>query len=408
MPRRRLKTRQGLLHDAAADSPSGRVAGKRHLRKAQILRLLRNQGPLARVEIARTLGFNLRSVSLLVDALVGEGLLLEQAGRTTANGRRPIPVALNASAAGVLGIDVGRSSTSVAVMDLQGQSLVQQRFRSDFSSTPARQLEWLCTLLDGFLHSHKAHIPPLAGAGISTEGLSHKSRLYHGWPEAAEEIRIGLESHLGVPVIAGEDSHFLAMGEQWFGEAREVRNAAIFNLTDGLGLGLLMEGSLFEGHRKWAGQVGHLPLGQTGLPCFCGSTGCLENIASGSGLLRIAADHLPQVKSVSQLASLAAEGSKPARECFDQFARSLATGVAIVIDLFNPQVVILSGPLAAHSAAYFPQFETHLEKLAIPFMRKDTRVAVSELGKVAVLLGTCAAVFNRIYDTSQVKVESIL
>lgn len=411
-PSRRLEIRDGLLFDGAAESPAERQAGKRQLRKGQILGLLRTSGPLSRVEIARALAFNLRSVSLLVDELVAEQLVLEQEGRRTASGRRPIPVALNPAAACVLGMDVGRSSTAAALMDLQGNLLARTVAESNFSADPREQAGWVADLAARFLAGQKkGDLPPLAGMALAADGLVHRQQLPQRLADAAEPVRARLETLLGVPVFSGSDSHFLALGEQWFGQARGVRHAAVFNLTDGLGLGVIIDGKLLSGSRGWAGEIGHVPLGEAGIPCFCGSTSCLENIVSGSGLVRMAKEEgllAGRRAAAGTVAELARKGSLPARRVFDRFARGLALAATLVIDLHNPEVVVFGGSLASCGDLFLETVNTELDRLAVPYIRAATRVCVSELGEDAVLLGACAAVLNQIYDTSHVAVETLL
>jgi Zn-dependent membrane protease YugP len=113
-----LPIRPGLLITETPDTPADRVAEKRRIRKHQVLDIIRRQGPVPRVEIARTLGFNLPSVSSLVDELVSEGLASEDKAKRTPIGRRPIPVSFNPEAASIIGIDVGKTSTIGLLMDL--------------------------------------------------------------------------------------------------------------------------------------------------------------------------------------------------------------------------------------------------------------------------------------------------
>jgi predicted NBD/HSP70 family sugar kinase len=396
---------------SSLDSPAGRVAGKRKLRKGLILNALRS-GSMSRVEIARHLAFNLRSVSLLVDELIADNLVTEQAGRTTPSGRRPIPVTLNASAASVLGIDIGRTSSVASVMNLDGTVHARTDVPSSYPSDPAQQTAWVLDFVASFLDAHRHIMPPLAGAGLAAEGLVFHQVRQTSYLQVAEPLRKKLQSRLKVPVAFDSDSRFLALGEQWFGRARGLTDFAVLNVTDGLGLACVLDGKLLSGRDGWAGEIGHVPLGQPGVPCFCGSRSCLENTASASGLVRMAIEAgILKRRKASALDDLIAEaraGNGPALNLFDRFAQSLALAVTLVMDLFNPEAVILGGKLARHADLYLPAVQAELQRLVPPFVLRGTRLLVSQLCEEALSLGTCAKVLNQIYDTSHVKVDELL
>jgi len=410
VPRAKVRAFPGLVFTANFNSPADRQAGKRQLRKGQILNALRTSMK-SRVEIARELRFNLRTVSLLIDELIREGVVEEQPSRITTSGRRPVPVALRAGAACVMGIDAGRTHTQIKITDLSGSVLASVSRSSSRSRSESQHADAIEETVVGFLQENQRELPPLAGVGLAVEGVVYRRGLPEDYLGAAEPIRQQLERVLRVPVVVDSDSRFMALGEQWFGSAGGLSNVAVFNVTEGLGLACMQNGQVLYGQQGWAGEVGHVPLGDRGVKCFCGSTGCLENIASGSGIARLAqqAGLTGKVEATAaEVASLAGSGSKPALEIFDKFAGGLALAITLAMDLFNPGTIIVGGELARHSNLFLPAVEKELERLAVPRIRTSTPVLVSNLFEDAVTLGGCARVLHQIYDTAHVRVEEVL
>src|SRR5690606_25115350 len=133
---------------------------------------LLQEGPSSRVDVARALGFNLRTVSLLVASLIQDNIVVEMPTQvSTMMGRRPVPLELNFSAACVMAIEVEREQTRFVLMDLQGNFLVESRQKSDFDDSPEQQAEWLVQASRSFLAEHHKELPPLAGAGFSFDGF---------------------------------------------------------------------------------------------------------------------------------------------------------------------------------------------------------------------------------------------
>jgi predicted NBD/HSP70 family sugar kinase len=401
-----------LYFQGAAETPAERMAAIRQLRKGQILNFLLQEGPASRVDISRALGFNLRTVSLLVASLIKDNVVAEKPVlASTAMGRRPVPLELNFSAACILAIDVGRTETIMVLMDLKGKVLVRDEKPSDFEDTPAKQGAWLVKTVRTFLQESHGNLPPLTGAGLSCEGFIFRQHATFHHSTDTEDIRKQLEDALHIPVSSDTDSRLVAVAEQRFGTAQGARNAVIFNVRDGLGLGAIVDGKILGGEHGFAGEIGHIPLGDPGIPCYCGSSGCLENVVSGSGLARLAvkAGLYPDEQSVDldKLVKSAAS-NKAAADVIDTFTCRLATAIVMAANLFNPDIIVIGGPLAHHIAGLKEKLQDAIKGAGVPFIMDRTRIAFSTLGDNAVLLGAAGQILNHIYSAAHVPAESLL
>lgn len=408
-----IRTRQGLLLLKNPDSPAERTAEKRRIRKHQVLNTIRQFGPIARVEIARKLGFNLPTVSGLVDELVHDGLAIETEPRRTAIGRRPIPVLLNAHAACVLGVDLGRIVTVGLIMNLAGTTLGRTEKPTPNFSSPVEQGQWVQEFVRDFLREHAETLPPLAGVAVALPGFIYRPERAerHLTPEV-EEIQKRLEQDLDVPIIVDNDAQMMALGALWFGNAGNYRTFCVLNIGHGIGMGTVIDRVVYQGFYGHAGEIGHVPLGQRDLPCYCGGHSCLENTASGSGVERIAREMqlFPEGRlfSAFDVADLARAGDERAIEIWNRFARALARAIGAVITLFNPQAVILAGRYTRCSDVFFDKVMDELRGTTFPALLNETDILVSDLKENAGPLGTCACVLHHIFSASHIPAEAVV
>lgn len=407
-----LPRRTDLILCGKADSPAGRVSGKRLVRKSQILNAIRTAEELSRVEVSRMLGYNFRSVTLLVDELVRDGILMECPPRKTSSGHRPVPLRVAVDSACVLGIDNNRSSTRAIVMDLGGTMLHRKEVPSDFNSDPAQQCAWFESFLADFLRPLCDSIPPLAGCGITCDGFMYKQRVA-GLPGDGSPIYERTQQILGVPVIGSlSDSRMLALAIRFFAKEPLPGDMVVLNVTDGLGSAPFMNGKTYIGRLGWAGEVGHLPFGDPGVPCHCGGTSCLENVASGSGLARMAAAGGLLASSDSagtaQLAEKARAGDPASVAIWNRFGEGLGKALGMVEMMYNPEMIIVAGRLACYADLFESAMHHEAAQFAAPHVYKTTSVEISNLTDDGVSIGTCAAVLDRIFDAAHVPLEHIL
>ena len=256
-------------------------------------------------------------------------------------------------------------------------------------------------------------LPPLAGVAVGMPGLIYRTESTVRILEPdAEKVRERLQALLKIPVLVDNCANMLALGELWFGAQPDLTTFAVVNLGFGLGLGIVLEKALYQGSFGHAGEIGHVTLGEPGVPCYCGNSGCLENLASGVGLERMASQAGLMVGSRpangAELAEMARQGDQAAIEIYGRFAEALAHGLGTFINLMNPGTVIISGRVARAADVFFPAFMKGLQKYCLPPVFKETTLLVSELCENAGPYGTCACVLHHIFCMSHVPVENVV
>lgn len=407
--------RRDLLVTESPTTPSDRSIEKRRLRKHFVLNVIRQKGPLSRADIAKESGLNLPSVSSLVDELISDELVSEEAARQVLRGRRPIPVTLRSDAACVLGIDIGKVSTTSLLVNLGSQTLQSTEQPTPHLSTPEEHAAWAVKVAQDTFARGEMSVPPLCGIGLGLPGLvaTAESNAYQADSTDASAATVALvqkklSEAFGVEVIVDNDARLMVSGIRWFGNEEQMQNFAVLNVGYGLGLGISLNGRLLSGAQGFAGEIGHIPLGRPDVACFCGGTGCLENTASGAAITSMAKERNLSSSDVEELAQMARAGDAAAVELFETFADALGRGVATIINLFNPEAVILTGKVSRASDVYQERMTQTVAKHALPAALARTSIVVGDPETNLSLLGAVAVVLHHIFYSSRVSYEEVI
>jgi glucokinase len=248
----------------------------------------------------------------------------------------------------------------------------------------------------------------LAAVGVDAPGpidyprglVTHPPNL-PGWHDVPLASIIGRE--FGLPCILENDANAAALAEHRWGSGRGTRHMLFLTVSSGIGGGIIIDGELYRGASGGAGEVGHMTIDRGGPRCGCGRRGCLEMHASGLAIGRLAQRLVAKQKG-SLLAKMAREepltaklvsdaadqGDEGARELIAKAGRDLGVGLANLINIFNPEMIVLDGSLTKMGDLYLgPARETALSE-AFPDMAKDVRIVVGDLGDRAPALGAAA------------------
>jgi predicted NBD/HSP70 family sugar kinase len=217
--------------------------------------------------------------------------------------------------------------------------------------------------------------------------------------------RCFLEKTLGIPVFIDNDSSLTALAEWTFGPAKDHKNAMIINIGWGTGLGMIVNGALFRGETGYAGEFSHIPLSDNGILCECGKRGCLETETS---LLIMAEKAVNEIKEgrkngiplqdVRYMSDVIMEkailGNQFCIGLLTHIGAALGKGIAILIHIMNPGLIVLSGRGAKAGKILMAPIQQALTQYCIPRLAENTRIVISELGQDAGLVGAAALVME--------------
>lgn len=278
----------------------------------------------------------------------------------------------------VFAADLGGTKLNAALVDARGRILARRSEPVDVSArlAPARQIIRLANELRGQGHWR--------AAGIAVPGLVRRDGSVWapnlpGW-ERVPLARL-LHQHLRRSVVVESDRNATVLGEAWRGAARGKTDVVVLIVGTGIGAGILSGGHLLRGAHELSGCAGWMVITEEEREIFR-RVGCFEALTAGPGVARSAG-----MKSAEDVARLARRGNRKAREVFHRLGRQLGLGVANLISLFDPQVVVLGGGLAGASDLYWKTLTRTALARAQPLATKQVQIRVSSLGADANLLG---------------------
>ena len=309
----------------------------------EVLRALATSGPLSRAQLARELGLSGPTLTQATRYLMELGLIAELDQSPSTGGRPATLLGVVAGAGKVIGVKLADDHLYGICVDLESQ--VQFSFQEKFK---ARGDEAIDALADILLKQSKRVKGQLLGIGVglpgvvSQEDLSTATSVMLGW----NNVKLGeiLSKRLKTPVLCENDVNTLAISESLYGRSKDISNSLTITLGRGIGSGIVINGELYAGTHG-AGEIGHVKVIGNSAKCECGNVGCLETIASDPSILKAAksAKLIPANAGIEKLWELARSNKAIATKCFKEPARQLGIAIANVVNVFGPELILISG-----------------------------------------------------------------
>jgi predicted NBD/HSP70 family sugar kinase len=390
----------------AGGSRGARSEDVRRGNLSTLLRYVHVHGPTPRSELTTVLGLNRSTIGDLTGELVAAGLLREEAGRaegdrrTASSGGRPSYVVLPEShRVQVLAADVGVTHLTVARIGLGG-AVLDRRDRS-YRRGARRQRDVTATIakVGAELLAGMERGAVVVGAGVAVPGMVRRrdgqvrQAPNLGWQDAP--VGTVLAQAFGLPVAVGNDADLGMRAEHVRGAAAGVDDAVYLSGHSGIGAGILAGGVPLGGRAGYAGEVGHIVVNPGGLPCHCGSRGCWETECGEERLFELAGRaHGGGLAGVRGVVAAAAVGDTVARAALEHVAGWLGRGTANVVNVLNPEVVILGGALEEMLAASGDTVRAAFATAALAAPLEQVRIVTPALGPDSTLVGAAELAFD--------------
>jgi predicted NBD/HSP70 family sugar kinase len=356
----------------------------RQINRRIALNFIRLKQPMSRADLARQSGLQRSTVSAIVDQLIDEGWVTEGAVGRSPRGRRPRNLHLNIERAGILGVELRPETTTIGLAGVDARFIGQATF-----ATAATPEQFVLDLADAARDLRRAHPRVLCeGMGVSLPGrVDEGGRLVFapnlGWGPVP--LTRMIEAAVALPVNVENAANACALAELWFGRhAEHIHNIVAVTVSEGIGVGLLLNGQLVHGSGSMAGEFGHVSLDETGPPCRCGRRGCWERYASNSAAVQHYVElrgQAPAAESRStmhleDLARLAESGDRAAAVSLDRMGRYLGTGLANLATGLAPDVIVVVGEVTAIWDRVGPIVAERMAARALP--NSSTRVVATD------------------------------
>jgi predicted NBD/HSP70 family sugar kinase len=404
------------LYDGVADrrhTPADQATIRRS-NLGLVLRHLRDAGPRSRARIAQDTGLNKATVSSLVAELADRRLITAgDVDRAGAVGRPGLIVHLDGRGVCGIGVELNVDYIAILVLDLRGEVLFEHRVALDVPELgPDRTLDEVARLVGEGLDAAAARDTVPVGLTVAVPGLvlsvdgvaTYAPNL--GWHDVPVLAGLRARIDLDCPIRVENDANLSAIAEWAMGP--EARTANLVYLTGevGVGGGVIVDGRLLRGAGGLSGEVGHTALGDPDLVCGCGRRGCWETVVGLAALLRAAADPHDPVHDhgrdletrLAELAARADAGDRRTLDALRQVGTGLGVGAAVLINLFNPQVVLLGGYFAVLGRFLLEPMAAELRARVFAPDLAGARIALSTLGFTAAVRGGAHVALEAVFD----------
>jgi N-acetylglucosamine repressor len=360
-----------------------------------VLRALYDLGPISRAEISRLTGLTRTSVGELVAELEREGLAQNVGRGPSTGGKAPTLVALIDDARHLVTLDLGERTFSAALVNLRGT--IRRRATRDLDGGDVDvAVELVTDLIDEMLAGEHQRI---LGISVGTPGIVEgDGTIRWALNLSLGDLRLGeiLRSRYGLPTIVANDSWAAAIATYLFRRDGRPSNLVAINVGRGIGAGLVLNGELFEGDLRGAGEIGHIVVDADGAECHCGRRGCLETVASAPAILRAAAAARVAADNLADLGALASAGDPAALAVVQRAGRALGNAIAHLLGVLDVREIVVHGSVTALGEPWLSAIrdEATSRSLGGPLTR-ETQLIDGGLGEDLTLLGAAAMLLTR-------------
>lgn len=394
----------------------GSFQGMKSLNKSAILNVVREQGLISRAEIAKLTKLTPPTVTNLVGELIDTKLVIETDLGESTGGRKPILLSINSLAFHVVGVYAGPKKVKAVAATLDGNVITHVEAKYEVNPTPEQFLKTLADVIEKVIRETSPKIESILGIGVGMHGLVDSEQGVSIFAPHLNfrniPIKEYLEQKFEVPVEVENDIRAQAIGESWFGQGKCVPNFILFRVGTGVGAGIILDHQLYRGTSYTAGEIGHTTIDINGPKCSCGNYGCLETMVGGAALAGRAqqAIRLGKKSILEELCQgdielidgkmlylAAKQGDQVANDVLEDTGRYLGIGIANLINILNPSLIILSGGVLGSADFLLDSLRKTVERRALAKPAQAVSIVLSKLGENAIPIGAFTLLLKKIF-----------
>lgn len=373
------------------------------INRSLILQKIIEHGMISRADLAKVVGLNKATISVQVADLLDEELIFETQQEHTAVGRRPIMLSLNRKAGFALGIDLDTKHITYTLSDLLGYPVLSKEVPLETSEYGS-----ILQLVIGQIKEFQLQCADsrygMVGAVIGIHGTVAKDEKVffvpqHQWRN--KDLKADIENEIDVDIHIENNANLSAFAEKAFNHY-DSENLLSIAMYSGMGLGIILDGELLKGYNGYAGEMGHMIIFPGGKECTCGNRGCWELYASEARMLQeIAALKNKQETSYAEIQKWVNENDSEVCQYIEKFIEYLSIGLNNVINLYNPETLVLNSEILKMLPDALDRIKGHLHST----FNQYRELRLSELGKDACVMGACAMAVKSFLEVPELRLS---
>lgn len=391
------------------------IGSKNALLKKRIITHYIYNGSSTITDLAKELDLSVPTVTKFISEMCEEGYINDYGKLETSGGRHPSIYGLNPESGYFIGVDIKKFAINIGLINFKGDMLeLNMNTPYKFENTQ-EALERLCDLIKNFIKETEVNKDKIMNICINISGRvnpesGYSFSMFNFSEQPLAEV---LAKKIGFPVCIDNDTRAMTYGEYMKGSVTGEKNIIFVNISWGLGIGIIIDGKIYTGKSGFSGEFGHVNVFDNEIICHCGKKGCLETEASGSAFHRIFLERIKNGET-SILSNRLKEKNKPLTldelieaackedplciEIVEEIGQKLGKQIAGLINIFNPEMVIIGGTLSLTGDYITQPIKTAVRKYSLNLVNKDSVIVTSKLKDKAGIIGACMLARSRMFE----------
>lgn len=391
------------------------IGTKNALQKKRIITHYIYNGSSTITDLAKEMDLSVPTVTKFITEMCEEGYINDYGKLETSGGRHPSLYGLNPESGYFIGVDIKQFAINIGLINFKGDMVeLKMNIPYKFENTP-EGLETLCKLVSSFIKKLSIDAEKILNININISGRVNPESGYSFSQFNFEERPLAeiLTERIGYKVTIDNDTRAMTYGEYLKGCVKGEKDVIFVNVSWGLGIGIIIDGKIYTGKSGFSGEFGHTNVFDNEIICHCGKKGCLETEASGSALHRILferirngessilSERIAMKNSVVTLDEIIAAVVKEDVLCIEiveEIGQKLGKQIAGLINIFNPELVIIGGTLSVAGDYLTQPIKTAVRKFSLNLVNKDSSIQTSKLRDRAGIVGACMLARSRMFE----------
>lgn len=401
------------LHEANKNG----VAYKNIKLKKKILAHFATHETATIAELSKTFNISIPKINESISELMQDKLVKDYGKTTSTVGRKPSTYGLEANSAYFVGVQVANDHLSICLINMKKDILSKNDNIPFLLENNEQSLLSICKEITTFIEKHHINKAKILGVGINLTGrINYRTGYSYSYFNFYEDpLSNFFEQHIGIPTFLENDTKALAYAEFSSGILKEAKDTLFINVDNGIGLGILIDNKLYYGKSGFSGEFGHIPIFDNDIICKCGKKGCLETEASGYALRRKVIEEIkkgatstltkkfPDINDVklSDIIHAAKKDDNLCIEAINYIGDRLGRGVAALINIFNPELIIVGGVVAKSDEYLSLPLKNAINKYSLSTVNRDTKIIISNHTDDLAAYGACLLLRDRLLEVTE-------
>lgn len=372
----------------------------RDLNLIGIFKLIHKYGPISRKELAENTGYSAATISNHVKRLLKKKFVIETRKGSSTGGRKPVYLSVKPGRGYFLAVDIEVSRVKIRLFNLM-LNISGSTELAISDNQPREVFRYIMDEIYNLLKNNNIGYQKIMGMGIAVPGLVdiNKGILEFapnlGWKQI--NIVDFFQKEFSFPVIIENEANAAVIGERVF-KYPEIDNQVFVSINQGIGCGIVFNGTLYKGASGNAGEFGHIIIDSDGPPCHCGNHGCWETLASLNYINNRCYEKTGSFLDMDYLKEEADKGDKDVLSLVKETGKNIGVGLANIINSLSPELLIIGGDISYIKEYITEEITSVLRKEALEISYQRVRVVYSQLGNQAALYGLASMVFDNIIE----------